>query len=1548
MKSRFLGLNPFVLVLLLVGLAVGGIWGVHHHRRSSELQAVYHRGEALVREGRYSEALTELNRVLSEAPDFSAAYPLRAQVYLEMGQTQAAISDLDAAIGAFPKDRELLLKRGAALRRLGRLAEALDDYSKVLHAEPDNTELLNLRAETYLEAGEPDNASMDYDRALSLDPSLIGSRLSRAMLYYDHGDVEAALSECARIIESNPTQAEAYAFRGAVLHKSGRVAEAAVDYREALKLNPEMPEVHCLLGLLYEKKGRTKNALKEYSRALEIDDRLVWALFLRGRLRRNMVRMPEALEDFDRLVEEFPSSSFRARGWKLPQFGIPPSYDSTAAFGMLLVARGSLLQRAGFVNRANEDIVLGLGKVLGIDIHDIAPPDRTEDVSSDNPEEVRSQAVSQLLAGQDHKAYRLLTGLLNENPGSAELRLFRAAACRRLGFYEIAIKDLESIQSGELEAEARCLLGRVLLDMRRPAEALEQLEKAVAGEPKSASAWILKGQANLALGRIVVAIGDMDQALTLEPSSKSGLYYRGKAYEAAGEPHRALWDYGRALHAEEVEGTDIREILVRRCSRIESLGPEATSPFLHLCRGRLLGKQGRIELGRDELFTAYSSLIENLKPTAEFGFGKVGAAAALSGFRRRIADAATFLANGRPDSAIWELSRAAELKPEVPEAYRMRARAYLDLGLTEPADHDVEEGLRWKPEDRELLFLQGLIWQSRGEHAAAVTRFEELLKSDPVFFDAHEALGRSLVLEESQSGTTPTRDDFHMETDDGRRCYAHFLMGRASGFYERGMPVQALEELDAAFEAAPGDVEVLLQRARLREQVGDGEAALADANRALAMEPNSLRGLLTRGELYLKRGVWDAVVQDATKALKRAPGNPDALRIQGKALLASGKPDRALSSFDTLIRSNPGRPDGYLGRAEARMALKNYGAAAADVAKALSLDSDLPKAYRVKGAVQRALGLQEAACESLGRALEYGGADPGLLMERGELYEETSQFDRALDDYLNALKSNAGLVKAAFASGRLAGAGVTSAQYPDPVASIDSQALGRDALAAYLAGLALGEADGGNLEEALERFRTALEAAELPGIRLLSGNVRLASHHPEEALAEYTLAMEDGHPTADPFYLRGKTYAVLHKPLEAIRDFETAIELERSGSVFSSDLAASSRFLGVSADLRLPLFLISRGASYSRAGGMSLAREDALEAYRMVIGADVAPPEPVHSLKSGSKETRVPVGAGRVIKGEIYLDTGLSPSGVFKCTKKIREHPESALAWLKRGEAYLALLLWDPALRDLDRALSINSKLGEAYLGRARALQGMGRHSEAVEDFFKAAEAGASSESVLFGLGRSMAFLEKEREIKLLERIKQVIDASSSESFADFLVGRGTGYQSRGEVDLAVSDYSEAIVYDPDRAIFHYLRGKAYQGLLEYDLAAKDFSKVVELAPKNGGAFFRKGLMHLKMFQFQRAEEAFTRAMELVGESPPAEFQRLGLRPSSFESLDPEIAEIVCLFSRGTARYKQGDKAHYLSDFEQAYRLLFKSDTFSLRSDEAVTNSDPPSNPSGQ
>jgi tetratricopeptide (TPR) repeat protein len=87
---------------------------------------------------------------------------------------------------------------------------------------------------------------------------------------------------------------------------------------------------------------------------------------------------------------------------------------------------------------------------------------------------------------------------------------------------------------------------------------------------------------------------------------------------------------------------------------------------------------------------------------------------------------------------------------------------------------------------------------------------------------------------------------------------------------------------------------------------------------------------------------------------------------------------------------------------------------------------------------------------------------------------------------------------------------------------------------------------------------------------------------------------------------------------------------------------------------------------------------------------------------------------------------------------------------------------------------------------------------------------------------------------------------------------------SQGQAyDKAIADYTEAIRLDPNSSIAYEERGNAYGGKKDYDRAIADFTQAIRLDPNNTSAYNNRGLAYGDKGDYDRAIADFTQTIRL-------------------------------------------------------------------------------------
>jgi len=198
--------------------------------------------------------------------------------------------------------------------------------------------------------------------------------------------------------------------------------------------------------------------------------------------------------------------------------------------------------------------------------------------------------------------------------------------------------------------------------------------------------------------------------------------------------------------------------------------------------------------------------------------------------------------------------------------------------------------------------------------------------------------------------------------------------------------------------------------------------------------------------------------------------------------------------------------------------------------------------------------------------------------------------------------------------------------------------------------------------------------------------------------------------------------------------------------------------------------------------------------------------------------------------GAAYNNRGLAhyrlwhyETAIADLNKAIELLPHLDLVYSNRGAIYHRTGEYDKALTDLDEAIQRNPEYSIAYYNRGLVYSARNDYDMAIADFDMAIQ--FSSNDVFAPNLRS-----SDPGTELPEGIENLLRGVQSEAdLPSAYTNRGIAYVFKGNYDMAIADFDQAIQLQPDNDLAYYNRGLAYRTKGVYDKASLDFRKALEL-----------------------------------------------------------------------------------------------------------------------
>ncbi len=740
-------------------------------------------------------------------------------------------------------------------------------------------------------------------------------------------------------------------------------------------------------------------------------------------------------------------------------------------------------------------------------------------------------------------------------------------------------------------------------------------------------------------------------------------------------------------------------------------------------------------------------------------------------------------------SAFDDLGEACRIAGNQRDPYLQLIQSYTGV-----ASAHFRELIKDGQDDADMFFDRGWVYFRSANYAKAQRDFELALELDSGHPWASLGLAKSKLVSQKLDKELLLEIIGRCEVAMGGSadCQREALKICAKANHQFGHLARASKDLMKLCELAENNARLLIECGELRQQLGDNVAAIGDFSEAMEVDPDQTFALQRRGDCYAAIRNYRLAIDDYTKFLRSFPDDLSARVKRGQVYSMSGRPDLALNDFDRALSDDRTCCDAYLGRSNIFLQRNQLDQALTECEKAVRLDNQRPEAFETLAEIYFKLCDYGRAIEEFGRAIRLAG-DPNdkaqYLYRRGAAQYELDDFAAALIDFRQASKlrpNHAGtMIWNAAACSRLekwpeAILGLQEAITVRPSASVQYQSLGKPVA-----------------QRAIEYFRHQLQRghkdAEIYSSRGLA--YQFIGEN-DQAIADFTAALELRPDHVETLVRRGQTYAKLGDHQAAIDDFRKVIHVDESNHW--------ARFC--------------RALSRAATGDTSKALQDVVKAIKMsprhpryhVLHAELL--QKSDAVRKRGDWTKVVKAYDRAIRidsadaithqrrAAAHAHSGQVLEAIHDFTRALELDPKNSDMLVQRGHAYLKNEQREQALEDFELALTRNPKHAKAYSGRATVLISQDRY-----------------EYTLIWL------------TKAIHRFKAPGD------LAEIIFARGKVFYQMKRFQPAIADFSTvfALMRNERKKLVAatLARGIALVQLEEFENAARDFDLVLKINP---------------------------------------------------------------------------------------------------------------------
>jgi tetratricopeptide (TPR) repeat protein len=204
---------------------------------ADQLKQQFESAMVAYREGRHSDALTTLQRLLRVLPDSPDVNELAGLVFAASGQHETANPYLAKAVRLAPDAAPWRTALAVNLLKLGRKSDAELQFRKVVAMRPDDYDASHNLGEFYVQIGRLSDAIPYLTRAQQLRPAAYDNGYDLALALVQVGRFDEARQQVLRLVESED-KAELHSLLGHIEEKAGNYIAAAREYERAAHLDP--------------------------------------------------------------------------------------------------------------------------------------------------------------------------------------------------------------------------------------------------------------------------------------------------------------------------------------------------------------------------------------------------------------------------------------------------------------------------------------------------------------------------------------------------------------------------------------------------------------------------------------------------------------------------------------------------------------------------------------------------------------------------------------------------------------------------------------------------------------------------------------------------------------------------------------------------------------------------------------------------------------------------------------------------------------------------------------------------------------------------------------------------------------------------------------------------------------------------------------------------------------------------------------------------------------------------------------------------------------
>src|SRR3984893_288693 len=254
---------------------------------------VLNEAEALLREGRITEAKTKIQEELQQNPTKAEAYNLFGVACVNEKDYPGALEAFQHALSLDPSSTRTRNSIGNVYVAQGKLDLAAEEFRTVLRQAPANRDANYNLGLVLLAQGSPAKAILHFQR---VRPASLETGFNLTRAYLQAGRIAEGLKSASELSNENNSDVQLHFTLGVLLASEKQYLAAQLELEKANALQPESFEILYNLGQTYLRAAAYAKAELVLNRALTLKNDSLEPLYLLAQVYSDQMRAVDALD----------------------------------------------------------------------------------------------------------------------------------------------------------------------------------------------------------------------------------------------------------------------------------------------------------------------------------------------------------------------------------------------------------------------------------------------------------------------------------------------------------------------------------------------------------------------------------------------------------------------------------------------------------------------------------------------------------------------------------------------------------------------------------------------------------------------------------------------------------------------------------------------------------------------------------------------------------------------------------------------------------------------------------------------------------------------------------------------------------------------------------------------------------------------------------------------------------------------------------------------------------------------------------------------------